>query len=611
MPYLSRPPGQVGFSRVRYGHAPPSGLPFQGYGQASASAVSVAPVMGPQRVYKMTLPENPEAASMVSLDYIHALVRDGREDPIVRRKAYQIVRAAGVRERDYAGIIRAIHHWIQRHVRYEHDPAGVEFLTQARVLIDQVERGEAFEDCDSFVLLEHALLNSLGVPTRSVIIAADRRAPDQWSHIFLEAYDTKRKQWVTLDPIMKNKPVGWHPPKFFRRRAVPIADGPPFPPRTQMGQPAQLPAGMTVEYLPTQPSRTSVAQFYSGTVGGWHGFAGYGAEFTEQRPTCVYPADPTGQGPGPGWWSGWATHIAITILRQHPEVQPQQMEAASWVRHMDSQLRQQLGPGGFVGLQYRDKDQDYLFAQAHLVQMENWLRPNHPEIAAEMAQAIAHIEECSAQQEEWSVWYQAERAPRNKIGQLQQEVRELLRMRAEALSYVLPILDSLAPLIPLAEHHMARIEERQSFTKIVNEVVEWTSRALTALGPVTGGLTEILGIAIQVGNMAYQVRQAESMATGSAATVLGNIANAMEQADQLIRASQEVADMASTRAAKIQEILNVVLQAHPEWAPTVAEEAQAVAAELQAQPTARAISMKTVAAVGAAAAGLVILAAVA
>lgn len=561
MPYVSRPPGQVGFSRGRYGQAP------------------VAAQMQPQRVYKLTLPDNPEQASMISLDYIHALVRDGREDPIVRRKAFQILREYGVRERDYSGTIRAIHNWIQRHVRYEHDPAGVEFLTQARVLIDQVERGEAFEDCDSFVLLEHALLNSVGVPTRSVIIAADRRDPSQWSHIFLQAFDNRLKQWVTLDPIMKDKPVGWHPPKFFRKRVVPIADGAPFPPRPQLGQPPQLPAGMTVEFLPTQPSRTSAAQFYAGAVGGWHGFGHYGVEFTERPPSCPWPGDPNHTGPGPGAWDHWAKRAAIIVLQAHPDVRPQGMDAAAWVGHMEGVLRSQLGPQGLVGTQYEGKDPDFLFARVRLEDLRHWLGTHgYPEIADELHGVLSHLEACEQQYGQWQTWYQANIGPKKLIQTMLGEIRELGQIRSEALSYVVPILDSLTPLLPLAEHHMGRIKERQAFLAKVGEIAKWTSRALSAIGPLTGGITEILAIAIELGNMGYQLRQASQLATGSAATVLGNIADAFDRGDALVRASQEVAERANTKAQAIQEIVDTTLRTHPEWAPTPAEEAAMFAA---------------------------------
>lgn len=566
MPYLRRPPGQVGFSRGRYGQAP------------AAPVVPTAPVtMEPQRVYKLTLPNDAEAASMISLDYIHALVRDGREDPLVRRKAYQILREYGVPERNYTAVIRAIHHWIQRNVRYEHDPAGVEFLTQARVLIDQVEHGEAFEDCDSFVLLEHALLNSIGVPTRSVIIAADSRAPSQWSHIFLQAYNNTTHQWVTLDPIMKNKPVGWHPPKFYRKKVVPIADGPPFPPRTEMGAPAPLPQGMTVEFLPTQPARSSVSQFYAGAVGGWHGFGDYGADFTEQRPTCSWPGDAKDAGPGPGGWDIWAESVAIRILRAHPDVKPQGREAASWVGNMETALRNALGPRPFSN---QTQDHDFLFARTRLGDLQLWLsKHGEDQVADEIAAAKAHLEQCYQTQEDWQAWYRTNVLPKQKVQQLFKEIRELGRMRNEALSYVMPIIRSLEPLMPLAEHHMGRIKNRQTFLKSVDDVATWTGRVLSMLGPVTAGITEVIGVAIELGNMAYQMRQAQELASGSSAAVLKNIADAFDRGDELIRAAHEVADRANAKALAIQQLVDQVVTTHPEWAPTSAEEAQAAAAE--------------------------------
>lgn len=167
--------------------------------------------------------------SMKTLRYIHALVRDAREDPTVRGAALRILRDAGVPEKDKRATLVAIHAWVQRHVRYVNDPDGVEWVVQPRVLIQQIlAEGVAQGDCDDMVTIESSLLQSVGIVTRSVILKADARAPHEWSHIYLEAFDGRG--WVPLDPIMKDKPPGWQPPKFFAKKVVAIGAGERFPP---------------------------------------------------------------------------------------------------------------------------------------------------------------------------------------------------------------------------------------------------------------------------------------------------------------------------------------------------------------------------------------------
>jgi hypothetical protein len=406
------------------------------------------------RVFKFDLPANPEAASMMSLDYIHALARDGREDPIVRRQAFTILRQAGVREKDYPGMIVAIHRWIQRHLYYMHDPTGTEMLTQARVLLAQIERGEAVEDCDSFVLLEHALLNAVGIPTQSVIWKADRRDPTQWSHITLEAHDGRR--WVSLDPIMKDKPVGWAPPKFYGRRVVPVGDGPPFPRRDGLS------SGGTVEHFPRGQARQSMAGWFSGASNmvGWRGFAGYGAD--------------AASGPAAG--------------------------------------------------------------------------PT-PAMTAKAAQIVAAA---------------------------RKELRELVDMRTEAIAAIDPLLRSIEPLAATAEAAGARLADQAKVAAKVGEVVKYVGIALSLLSGVTAGISEIVNVAIQVGNMAYQTRQAAAAIGGSAGKTLNEVSSAFSGIESGINAAVEITELVQGQVDSREKLLSVIYTYYPDLAPPGASPVLAV-----------------------------------
>ncbi len=75
------------------------------------------------------------------------LIEDGMRDEFVRKKAVEIVQAAGVRGHDEIGEIRAITKWVQTHMTYRKDPFGVEFFHTARRLLKDIEKGQSAGDC--------------------------------------------------------------------------------------------------------------------------------------------------------------------------------------------------------------------------------------------------------------------------------------------------------------------------------------------------------------------------------------------------------------------------------------------------------------------------------
>jgi transglutaminase-like putative cysteine protease len=206
------------------------------------TGIGAGPV-GVTRVHKRTLPRNAEAASMQTLEVIHELAREGREDPYVRDVTIRILRDAHVPEKNKTAIIRTIHSWIQKHLYYINDPVDVETIATARVILQQALGGNSSWDCDDFVVLGHAMLNAVGIPTRSVIIKGEAIAPTQWSHIYLEAHDGRR--WVPMDLIMKDKPLGWEPPIHYGKKVIPLRPGKVFP-TERLGQ---VPSNMTTEYV--------------------------------------------------------------------------------------------------------------------------------------------------------------------------------------------------------------------------------------------------------------------------------------------------------------------------------------------------------------------------
>jgi len=120
----------------------------------------------------------------------------------IRNLAVQIVRNAGVAERDKQGEVVAIHEWVKKHLRYVKDPLWYEFVTYPETLA--FERADG--DCDDHVTLEAALLGALGIPTRFVVYAF--KGASQFAHVAMHAM-VSPNNWLPLDPIVKEKPAGW------------------------------------------------------------------------------------------------------------------------------------------------------------------------------------------------------------------------------------------------------------------------------------------------------------------------------------------------------------------------------------------------------------------
>lgn len=137
----------------------------------------------------------------------------GARSERIRALALAVVRAAGVAGKDYHSEIAAIHAWMQRTIRYTRDPVGQETVQTPEHTAFVLRAG----DCDDFSVLEAALLGALGHPTRFVTIGYTSRA---FSHVYLEVQ--LRGQWIPLDPIMADKPVGWEAPGPVIRKVFPI-----------------------------------------------------------------------------------------------------------------------------------------------------------------------------------------------------------------------------------------------------------------------------------------------------------------------------------------------------------------------------------------------------
>jgi hypothetical protein len=139
----------------------------------------------------------------VALMQQYAMGQWGSRSPRIRALALNIVTNAGVPEKDYVGEMVAIHNYVRDNIRYTRDVNGQETLLPPEELAFNSKAG----DCDDKSMLEAALLGSIGIGSRFVTIGV---TPDRMSHVYLQG--KPQDVWISLDPIMKNKPAGWEVP---------------------------------------------------------------------------------------------------------------------------------------------------------------------------------------------------------------------------------------------------------------------------------------------------------------------------------------------------------------------------------------------------------------
>ena len=466
---------------------------------------ATAPI-GTHAIFTRPLPANPHRASMVSLDAIHQLVRQGREDPVVRRKAAEILREAGVAPSNRRAIIHAVHAWVQTNVEYVHDPENVELLTWARGLVEQAEAGVAIEDCDGFVILEHSILNALSVPTRTVIIKADAQDPSQWSHIFLEAHDGQR--WVTLDPIMKQKPVGWHPPRFYEKRTVDIGPGPKFVPEG-------LPAGWKTEPVP--PPSVGGSRSVAARLSSW----GCCGVTTDSRVGFLSGAA------GMAGYAGFGDGPAIpTEVGEIADRAPSRAAfLAAWPAwHATFPPGTSPHTSGLLLLSKQQADAERTAIQTHL----------EAEREAGYAAAIAALPQQDA-----------------SLAGLQDELDNMI---VEAMKYAAELPATIKPLVDVITANVGRIKEAQDTMRTVNYVASAAVIVLDLLAVATAGITEVLAIAVAMGNLAWQMRQLAHIMEGSAMRTIREASGAAISVANTVEWAQNLIDRANRKWYQIQSV---------------------------------------------------------
>lgn len=159
------------------------------------------------RALLMGLPSGP-AGTVATLKIMKRLAREAIRSPsqLVRNRALEIFRNAGLPPRDWFGQIRALQAWVQNCIRYVQDPVDVELVQTPEVTL-KLGTG----DCDDQATLLASMLEATGHLAKFVAIGV-KGGP--FSHVLVE---TKTgRGWVAVETILK-KPFGWYPPDATSR----------------------------------------------------------------------------------------------------------------------------------------------------------------------------------------------------------------------------------------------------------------------------------------------------------------------------------------------------------------------------------------------------------
>lgn len=162
-----------------------------------------------------------------SLDHVLAnmrgLVSKFKGSPMVRQKAVEITqgiakdpRTGLANRRDYQAIAEAVYSWLKKNIAYVRDPAGIEWLQSPDKTLQY-----GFGDCDDQSILPAALMSSIGIPTRFVVVKADAGNKDAFSHVYLE-YEANG-EWHPFDTTLHTR-AGHGPQQIFGKKVMPLND---------------------------------------------------------------------------------------------------------------------------------------------------------------------------------------------------------------------------------------------------------------------------------------------------------------------------------------------------------------------------------------------------
>lgn len=149
-----------------------------------------------------------------TLRHMRRIVDSSTADADVLEWAQGVIRYSPERDPDAAA--QAFLSWTRSNMRYTEDPTNRESIKTPEAMVKEFKQfGRVTGDCDDHVVLIAAGLNSIGVPTEFIVVAADGNFPNDYSHVLMQ-YQSKSGEWITMDPIVRGTGPGWFPPRVSR-----------------------------------------------------------------------------------------------------------------------------------------------------------------------------------------------------------------------------------------------------------------------------------------------------------------------------------------------------------------------------------------------------------
>jgi len=166
-----------------------------------------------------------DAGTEATLSFMLAAIRGEPPfppvDPRIRELAEDLIVRNGAMTRGERALI--IYEWVRARVLVPQvrDAEGVEEVRSPGYILDRVAQyGRIPYDCDDTAILLAALLRSIGLSTRLVVVSTYASGREQeFSHVFAEVLT--ETGWLPLDPII-GREAGWTVRDVVRREEVPV-----------------------------------------------------------------------------------------------------------------------------------------------------------------------------------------------------------------------------------------------------------------------------------------------------------------------------------------------------------------------------------------------------
>lgn len=195
------------------------------------------PVFGPVSFTAQDIGYDADGQVYHTLGVMGQRVREDAGDPAFCSWAQRVVGSAPG-ELDDLAVIGAAYFHVKGALRFQRDEltgAGVgdypaeevvEVIIRPREMAKFVQQGKGVGDCDDFTMYLAGILTCFGIPCEFCTVAADSRAPNNFSHVYLVAYPTDRSTGqrvrVSLDASHGEYP-GWEVASTGRKQQWPVA----------------------------------------------------------------------------------------------------------------------------------------------------------------------------------------------------------------------------------------------------------------------------------------------------------------------------------------------------------------------------------------------------